>query len=120
MLLKETSPRLRTYMVYVPKRGAQEKHVGPATRLVPDVRATHFWDGAGAVMRGYTATLALPVDAWDIYMVYGPRARWDASSPPAPDYWMHQLDSRNETAIQGPFLDGKVFAEHAQRLLNSS
>ncbi len=120
MLLKEQDPRLRAYVVWVPKRGGQEKDVPVATRLVPDARATHYWDGSGAVMRGYTSALALPLDAWDVYMVYGPRARWDGPVPPKPDYWMHQLGPKNSPHISGPYLDAEVFAERTRRLLGRS
>ena len=37
-------------MVWVPKKGATEKDVGVATRVVPDARALHYWDGSGATM----------------------------------------------------------------------
>ena len=120
MLLKEQDPNLRAYVVWVPKRGGQEKDVPVATRLVPDARATHYWDGTAAVMRAYTSALALPVDAWDIYMVYGPDARWDGAAPPKPEYWMHQLGPKKSPAVNGPYLDAKVFAGHTRRLLSRS
>ena len=33
--------------------------------------------------------------AWDVYLLYGPSAKWEQELPP-PDYWMHQLRRRDE------------------------
>jgi hypothetical protein len=97
--------------------GAQEKDVPVATRLVPDVRATQYWDGTGVTMRDYRAALGLPEDAWDVYLVYGPDARWDGELPPKPDYWMHQLGPPGDPQIRGPYLDPAVFAAHVRSAL---
>ncbi len=88
-----------------------------ATRLVPDERARHFWDDAGTVMRGFTAALSLPETAWDVFLLYGPEARWDGDLPPAPDFWMHQLGSKTSPRVNGPFLDPGRFAQAANVLL---
>lgn len=50
--------------------------------------------------------------AWDVYMVFGPEARW-ADTPPAPTYWMHQLGS----APSGLRLDGEQLARVVRGLL---
>jgi len=77
----------------VPKRGATEGDVARATATVADARARHFWDGSGFSLHAFRSALGLPffVDAWDVYLIYGPDVRWDATAPPAPDFWMHQL-----------------------------
>ncbi len=106
--------RLRGYVVWVPKRGGAEKDVPEAARLVPDKRTKQYWDEGGELMKRYTSVLSLPVDAWDIYMVYGPEARWEGDAPPAPDYWMHQLAS---PGVKGPRLDAEVFAAKARAAL---
>ena len=51
VLAQIADPRLRAYVVWVPKVGAQESNVPEATRLVPDRRARHYWDGAGILLR---------------------------------------------------------------------
>ena len=90
---------------------------------VPDARAIHFWDGAGLLMRAYGPVLDLPVagsgtiNAWDIFMIYGPNARWENSAPPVPDFWMHQLLA---PGIRAPRLDSLEFAAQAIRLLELS
>jgi hypothetical protein len=101
----------------VPKSEAQEKDVPVATRLVPDARATHYWDETGVTMRDYRATLGLPDDAWDVYLVYDRHARWDGELPPKPDYWMHQLGPPGDRRISRPYLDPAVFAVHVTSLL---
>jgi hypothetical protein len=64
-------------------------------------------------MARYTKRLGLAVDAWDVYLLYGPAAHWDGPEPPAPDFWMHQLDAVHSA----PSLDGKEFAAEAIRRL---
>ena len=88
-----------------------------ATRLVPDARATHYWDGGGVTVQQYRNALGLPEDAWDIYMVYGSNARWDGELPPRPDYWMHQLGPPGDPRINGPYLDPAAFAARVSSLL---
>jgi hypothetical protein len=117
LLSREPDPRLRPYVVWVPQLGGQEDDVPVATRFVPDARATHYWDGLRVMMRGYRATLGLSEDAWDVYLVYGSRVRWEGELPPKPDYWMHQLGSEREPRAKGPYLDPEVFAQNVLRLL---
>lgn len=91
VLAKIADPRLRAYAVWVPMLGAREKDVADATATVGDARARHFWDGDGYLINAFMPVLGLKERAWDIYMVYGPAARWDGAVPPTPDFWMHQL-----------------------------
>lgn len=109
-------------MVWVPKTEGAREDVADAMELVPDVRARHFWDGQGALMAAYTRVLGLGEDAWDIYMVYGPDARWPAGAgalPPAPAYWMHQLGPREAPRVHGPYLDPATFATRVRALLGA-
>jgi len=68
-------------------------------------------------MAAFTRTLELGEDAWDVYLLYGPEARWVGDVPPKPVYWMHQLGSPTGSSIPGPFLDTSAFAAHANALL---
>lgn len=115
-LVKITAHRdLPSYVVWVPMLGGQETHVPKATRVVVDERAKHYWDGSGLLVSGYQQALSLPVPAWDIYMVYGPEARWDDGAPSSPVFWMHQLNS----SVEGPWLDAAVFGERVMALLDN-
>jgi hypothetical protein len=113
----QPSPRLRAYVVWVPKLYGREQDVPLATRYVPDARARHYWDALGVLVRQYDTVLGLGEDAWDIYMVYGPRARWDGATPPRPDFWMHQLGSPGHPRVGGPYLAPAVFAAYTDSLL---
>lgn len=83
--------QLRGYIVWVPKLDGHERDVPEATHTVSDPRAAHYWDGDGYLVHAYDTTLGLGADAWDVYLLYGPDARWDGPQPPAPLSWMHQL-----------------------------
>jgi hypothetical protein len=102
----------------VPKLGGEEKDVGVATRLVPDERATHYWDGTGYTMTAFRSVLGISEDVWDLYLAYGPDARWEGEVPPAPDFWMHQLGSRNSPRVEGPWFDAEEFARRANALMS--
>lgn len=93
-------------MVWQPKRGGQEKDVAEASATFPDPRARHFWDGAGWTLEHFKSVLDIQVDAWDLYLIYGPEARWDGAGPPGPMFWMHQLMGVDN----GPLLDADAFA----------
>ena len=117
MLAKQSDPHLRAYVVWVPKLGGQERDVPEATRVLPDERALHYWDETGQSMRAYAKVLGLTQDAWDIYALYGPEARWDGALPPEPRLWMHQLGGYEEPALEGHYLDLPILADSANRML---
>ena len=95
-------------MVWVPKLGATENDVPEGTRFFSDRRGRHYWDEGGSLMAAYKKKLGISKDAWDVFFVYGPGARWGAE-PPTPDFWMHQLGP----AVPAPRLDGEAFARDA-------
>jgi hypothetical protein len=111
VLSKYTDPNLRVYMVWVPKLRGMERDVPSATLQFPEPRALHFWDRPSVLVQGYRDTLGLPEDAWDVFMLYGPEARWDGDRPPAPTHWAHQLGSKDKPRVHGPWLDGDVFLQ---------
>jgi hypothetical protein len=119
LLAANPDPRLRAYVVWVPKLSGHEQDVSVATQFVPDARATHYWDASEVLVHDYDTVLALGEDAWDVYMIYGPAAVWHDAAPPIPAFWMHQLGSPSHPRVPGPFLDPGVFAAHADSLLRS-
>jgi len=72
---------------------------------VPDPRASHYWDDSERLMRDYQQVLGLSEEAWDVYLLYAPDAKWDGELPPKPVYWMHQLGSRPYPRVNGPWFD---------------
>ena len=120
---KTDSANLRAYVVWVPKLFAEEGDIVRGLRTVPDSRATHFWDGDGIYLKGYPQVLDLPkvfsgpIDAWDIFMIYGPDGKWLGKLPPPPDFWMHQLLF---PGIKAGRLDAKVFASRALSMLQET
>ena len=58
-----------------------------------DSRVKHYWDPDRILGRLLSQTLNLKASvAWDVYLVYPPGHPWDTELPPAPEFWMHQLD----------------------------
>ena len=115
MLLKNQDPRIEAFVVWVPELGAHESNVADATRLVPDARASHYWDPNELLGAAYGRLLPTPEAAWDVYMLFAPAAMWPKSGVPKPSYWMQQLSG----VTAAPRLDGGVFATHAQMLLGT-
>ena len=111
-------PSVRVYVVWVPILPTDHAAPDEETRsLLPDGRASHFWDADGALPGLFNAVLRLPVDypAWDVYMVYPPSATWE-KEPPAPVYWEHQLPG----VTAAPQLNGKAFAEHLRLITRAT
>ncbi len=58
-----------------------------------DPRLAQLWDEKREFGRLFAQSLALQEQiAWDVYLVYSPSATWGTALPPAPSFWMHQLD----------------------------
>jgi hypothetical protein len=99
------------FVVWVPRLGAKERNVSPATRVVAASWAQQYWDGNDLLGEQYKQVLGWNDDAWDVYMLYGPKVRWTGPSPPTPDFFMHQTNQK------GPWLDAAVFSSRAEQLL---
>lgn len=119
LLAKQPDPRLAAFVVWVPKLYGQASDVPTATRFVSDPRAQHFWDDSSVLVHQYDTVLGLGEDAWDVYMIYGPQARWAGAVPPAPDFWMHQLHLPPRAGASGSVLNAQVFAAHADTALRT-
>jgi len=115
-LKKDSSTNIAVYVVWSPQLGAEEKYVASATALVPDRRATHYWDGNMLVGSAYQPLLNLPAPAWDTWMLFDRDATWRGDTPPKPAWWEHQLNA-------GPpelHLNPVRFASHAEALKSVS
>jgi hypothetical protein len=117
VLDREPTDRLKVYAVWVPMVRGLERDVPLASRELPDARAAHYWDGTGQLMDGYQQVLGISERAWDVFLVYGNDARWEGDLPPAPLYWEHQLGTREQPRVQGPYLDGPTFLQETREAL---
>jgi hypothetical protein len=117
VLARTDDRRLRAYVAWVPMFRDKEDDVPKATTEVPDTRAAHYWDGGNILTQRYRQTLGFNEPAWDIFLLYGADAKWEADQPPVPAYWMHQLGSARKPRVNGPYLDAAVFLDKTRELL---
>lgn len=119
MLDQVASPNLRAYVVWLPvlRAGNVSFAADREGGRIGDPRALHFLDPDARLAREYSTVLHLPgrAPAWDVYLVFGPEARW-GSEPPPPTYWMHQLGN----APPDLRLKGEQLARIVTSLLSSS
>lgn len=102
------------YVLWVPRQGGREKDVPAATRVVADSSAREFWDGNDLLGMEYKQVLGWRDNAWDVYMLYGPKAQWSGDLPPAPDFFMHQ------TSESGPQLNADEFGKRVKEMAQRS
>jgi len=58
-----------------------------------DSRVKHYWDPDRILGQLLSHTLNLKASmAWDVYLIYPLEHAWDTEFPPAPEFWMHQLN----------------------------
>lgn len=109
---------VRAYVVWVPMNRGLERDVPKATTEVWDVRARHYWDGDGQLIKSYREVLGgFNEPVWDTYILYGPEAKWEGDPPPTPTFWMHQLGSvRRPRVTTGPFWNPASFLDKARSL----
>lgn len=71
--------------------------------IFSDPRMKQLWDPDRVCGQTLSQTLNLTVPtAWDVYLVYPPDHPWDAEFPPAPEFWMHQLDEEEPALFLEP------------------
>jgi hypothetical protein len=112
-LEQRTEAPVKVYLAWVPMQGAEERHVGEASRLATDSRVSQYWDGGNELGEAYRAVLGLSGPAWDVYLLFGPHQTWREGQPPKPVFWMHQLHD----VTQAPSLDAPAFVREADRLV---
>jgi hypothetical protein len=105
-------PRLRAMVVWVGGAWITDRDIRYASTRFLDPRAAHLWDSRGALTKAYRRTLKVPDDPWDVYLVYGPQARWTGADPPVPDYWMQMLGFP-----QAPLFDPAEFGNRVRGML---
>jgi hypothetical protein len=131
LLRGTTDPRLRTFVVHEPVLGVARyapwlrpsggKDVPKAAQLLQNSNVQHYWNPSGAFGHLLSQAVELKngekqVYAWDVWLMYGPEAKWVGTEPPRPRLLMHQLGAlRGSTEF--PHLDSRVFAQQVQTLL---
>lgn len=104
------SEHLTVFVIWLSKYpGDNRDKAVDGTRIVPDERATHYWDSNGYVPKQFGVALGLPEGkqfAWDTYMIFGADAVWKDKLP-VPHDWMHQLSSLGKEHER--WLDGDRF-----------
>ena len=92
------------YAIWVPIiQSDGENAVPTALKRMPDERVRHYWDGKGETPETFKRVLQINQTAWDVYLIYPRDAEW-TDEPPAPAYWMHQLDLAPERRLDGETL----------------
>jgi hypothetical protein len=125
------NPKLQTFVVYEPVLGtaraapwsrvAVGTDVPKAAQLLHNPQVQHYWNPSGAFGQLLSQAVGLknsqhPVYAWDVWLIYGPEAKWAGANPPRPRLLMNQLGAlRGSTEF--PHLDSRVFAQQVQALL---
>lgn len=96
------SEDVSAHIVWMPVlRGDNFDAAERAPKLIPDVRARHYWDGDQDIGKLYGRIVELPIGrelAWDIYFVFEPGVVWDEVAP-VPTDWAHQL-GRDERLLE--------------------
>ena len=120
VLSKIESKNLTVFVVWLPfVEGDSRDKAAAAMKVLPDKRATHFWDGRLEIGKAFAEHIKLPKGqklgaAGDYYALFDAAAKWK-DSPPAPSDWMHQL-ADIEPARR---LDGDEFRKAVEKFLKS-
>jgi hypothetical protein len=123
LLSKTNDPRLQAFVVHVPvlTPPPSAKDVPEAATLLRNDHVHHYWNPSGSFGEELSAAVGLkhgdePVYAWDVWLIYGPEATWEAASPPRPQRLMHQLYLLKDST-EFPRLNSRVFAQEVHQLL---
>jgi hypothetical protein len=131
LLASTVDPRIHTFVVHEPVLGlarvapwmrpAGGADVTEAEQLLSNPNVRHYWNPSGGFGRLLSHAVGLknsdgPVYAWDVWLLYGPEARWDGTDPPRPLLLMHQLGALRDST-EFPYLDSRAFAQQVRTLL---
>lgn len=105
---------MKVYAVWLPMVPTDfERTVPKATKLLPDERVIHYWDGDKKLGAAFDPVLGLDQTAWDVYLLYPPDTEWK-EQPPKPIFWMHQLELES-----APTLNGETLASQIKKILEA-
>lgn len=77
ILEKTPQAEIAVYAVWLPFLGGSEEAID--TENLADARVVHFWDGSRLTSEWFGNAVFDGFLAWDVYLLYGPDARWDGS-----------------------------------------
>jgi len=124
LLGRTQDPHLQTFVVHVPvlHPQAQPRDIPPAAQLLHNTHVRNYWNPSGAFGNLLSRAVGLKsgdrqVYAWDVWLIYGPEAKWDGSDPPRPRLLMQQLGALHGST-EFPYLDSQVFAQQVKTLLS--
>jgi hypothetical protein len=84
ILERHPTARLRVYAIWTDRLFFDSRNRWDTAGLA-DPRVTHLWDGADLVGRWMVEHMpGFDGGDWDAYALFGPRAAWSATTPPAP------------------------------------
>ncbi len=63
----------------------------PAMKFLDGSNVHYYWDATGINMRRFGRALGMDLDLWDFWAIYLPSTQWTGETPPAPEFWQHQL-----------------------------
>lgn len=108
-------PGLRVYTVWLPISDDDTKTTAARAAVdLHDSRVRHFWINDRSIAQAFAAMLGMKLEpAWDVFLVYGPDAAWQGTSPPAPRFYMH----RSEELPQELSFNGTKLAEAVRAAL---
>ncbi len=109
--------RVRAYIVWLPIFGGdfhgEQRNL---SRTYRNKRVSYFSDSESLSGKIWERVLETGrVIAWDVYMLYGPDAKW-GDEPPMPDFWMHQLDG----VTKAPRLNEETFRAKLKEMLSQN
>jgi hypothetical protein len=100
VLKKFSSADLQTILVWEPMReGDSPVAATHEADTLRDSRITQGWDGRRSIGELFGRTLGLHTVAWDVYLVYKQGIKWEGAQPPAPTFWMHQLEGADPNLL---------------------
>src|SRR5262249_10315915 len=87
---------LRGFIAWLPMKPADDAASAAAQAAAfRHPRLTESWDGQRAAGSLLARMLKLKGTAWDVYLLYPRGVRWEGDAPPAPSFWMHQLQAED-------------------------
>jgi hypothetical protein len=81
---------------------------------IDDPRVSYFWDRYKRTGVEWQEVLDIKGVAWDIYFLYGPKARW-GELPSYPEFFMNQIGLPEDIS---PRLDSERLSQEISKLLS--